>query len=325
MKTWALFVVVLSSVAFADSQQPQPSKQQPPSNPGYSGHGANSVSEKEIAKYLAPQLPDTVARRIQTMLDVRGAGGGIMTAKGDRMVFNTRITGTSQIWRQDGPMKFAIQLTGGEDRTAAVDITPDDRWIVVSRDVGGQENPGLYLMPIEGGQLKLVQHAPKVQSSLQYVSDDSKWLYFRANDIAEDSYAIYRYDINAGKKELVFDQKGLWSIADRKGDQWLMYKQLGSAQVEIYSYDLKSKQLTPVLGQNELEEYEVQFGAKPGQVLVKTNKPSDFRRVYSFERGKLTPITPELKYDVDEFSIDDARQRIYYRINEGGYSKLAVL
>ncbi|MBA3459222.1 MAG: S9 family peptidase [Deltaproteobacteria bacterium] len=259
------------------------------------------------------------------MLDVRGAGGGLLTSKGDRMVFSTRVTGTSQIWRQDGAMKYAIQLTGGEDRTSPVALTRDDKWIVVSRDVGGQENPGLYVMSIEGGPLKLIQHAPKVQTSLQFVAEDGKSLYYRANDKVADSYAIYRYDLATEKKELVFDQPGLWSVADHRGDTWLLNRDLGSTQQEIYQYELSSKKLTPLLGQGEVEEYDVSFGAKPGQVLVRTNKLGQFQRVYSLEGGKLTPITPDVKFDVESFAIDEARKRIYYNTNEDGYARLAVL
>ena len=70
------------------------------------------------------------------------------------MVFSSRVTGTNQVWRQDGPMKFAVQLTGGEDRTSPVGLAPDDTYMIVSRDVGGQENPGLYKMSLDGGKLR---------------------------------------------------------------------------------------------------------------------------------------------------------------------------
>jgi len=313
-----LLVCLLASQASADSKPT-------PKAGAYSGLGAESVTAAEIAKYTAPPLDERVSRKIQAMLDVRGAGNGLITSKGDRMVFSSAVTGTPQVWRQDGPMKFAVQLTGGEDRTGAVAMAPDDSFIVLSRDIGGAENPGLYLMALDGGALKQVQHLPKVQTSLEYVSDDSKSLVFRSNDLAADSYAMYRYDIATAKRELMFDQKGLWSIADQRGDSWLMTKALGSTQIEVYQYDLKSKQLTPLLGQQETEEYEVSFGAKPGQVLVLTNKLGDFGRLYSLEAGKLTPITPKLKHDIESFTIDHARTRIYYRINEHGYAKLAVM
>jgi dipeptidyl aminopeptidase/acylaminoacyl peptidase len=312
-------VCALAATALADT----PPKK--PAGGAYTGHGAESVSPEVIAKFSAPALDPIVSRRIQSMLDVRGSGGGILTARGDRMFFTSRLTGTNQVWRQDGPMRWAVQLTGGEDRTAVVELAPDDSFLAISRDIGGTENPGLYLMSPDGGALRLVQHTPKVQTALQYITDDSKALYFSANDIDPASYAIYRFDVKTGKRELVFDTPGLWDIADHRGDTWLLVKNLGNTQQEVYQYELASKKLTPLLGQGEVVQYEVAFGAKPGQVLVRTDKLGDFQRVYAFEAGKLTPITPELKYDIESFKIDDARARIYYEINEQGYTKSGIL
>ena len=333
MTRWlTLSLCLVSTVAAADSAaafdpfaQPRPPANRPKAEPGYAGLGADSITPQVIAQFAPQPLDERVSRKIQAMLDVRGAGGGILTSKGDRMVYTSRVTGTSQVWRQDGPMKFAVQLSGGEDKTTAVAITPDDKWIVVSRDVGGQENPGLYVMPIEGGPLRPIQHVPKVQTELQFISDDSKTLYFKANDKEPASYAIYRYDLATDNKEVVFDQPGLWGIADHRGDTWLLVKELGNTQQEIYQYELASKKLTPLLGQNEVEEYDVAFGAKPGQVLVRTNKPGEFQRLYTLDAGKLTPITPDVKHDIEGFSIDEARTRIYYRVNEDGFARLSAL
>jgi dipeptidyl aminopeptidase/acylaminoacyl peptidase len=303
---------------------PKPASTQP-KPAGYTGLGAESVSAEVIAKFAAPPLDPKVSRRIQTMLDVRGAGGGAMTSDGKRMFFSWRVTGTTQVWRQDGAMKLPVQLTGGEDSTFIAGLAPDDSYVIVARDVGGQENPGLYLMDPNGGPLKLIQHTPKVQTSLEFIADDSKSLYFKANDIKPDSYAIYRYDLATSKRELVFDTPGLWDLVDHKGDKWLLVKNLGSTQQEVYEYDAKTKQLVPLVGQNEVEEYAAQYGAKPGQVLVMTNKLGEYHRLYSLEAGKLTPISPDVKYDVQSFTIDEARARIYFSINEQGYSRLHVL
>jgi len=324
MTRWLIFSLcfaVTSALADTSVQAPKPE----PKSGAYSGLGAESLSPQEIAKYAPAPLEERVSRRIQAMLDVRGAEAGLSTSKGDRQIYSARITGTAQVFRQDGPMKFPVQLTGGEDRTDVVAIAPDDSFVVVSRDVGGQENAGVYLLGLEGGPLKVVQHTPKVQTQLQYISDDSKSLYIRANDKDPASYAIYRYDLATEKRTTIFEDKGLWEIADHKGDAWLLVKELGSTQQEIYEYDLKTRKLTPILGQGEVEEYNVAYGARPGQILVRTNKLGDYQRLYSLEAGKLLPITGELPHDVEAFTIDRARTRIYYRINEDGYLKLAVL
>ena len=36
-------------------------------------------------------------------------------------------------------------------------------------------------------------------------------------------------------------------------------------------------------------------------------------------------MTPELRWDVASFSIDRARSRILYQVNEGGLTRLAAL
>jgi dipeptidyl aminopeptidase/acylaminoacyl peptidase len=303
----------------------KPAAQKPKPPPTYTGLGAESMSAEDVAKFAPPRLDPKVSRTIQAMLDVRGTGGGAITRDGKRTFYTTRVTGTTQIWRQDGPMKLPVQMTGGEDNTFVVGLAPDDSYLIVSRDVGGAENPGLYLMKPEGGPLELVQHTPKVQTALAYIADDGKSFYFTANDIKPDSYAIYRFDLATKKRELVFDTPGLWELADHKGNQWLLVKNLGSTQQEVYTYDLDKKQLTPLFGQNEKEQYDVALGAKKDQVLVATNKPSEYHRLYSFEGGKLTPISADVKYDVESFAIDQARKRIYYTTNEDGYGKLTVI
>ena len=336
MKRWLILpVLFVTGVAAADAPgqkaAPKPPKQE--SQKGtkqepavYSGLGAESLSPAEVAKYAAGPLDERVSKRIQALLDVRSASSGVVTSKGDRQFYSTRLTGVSQVWRQDGPMKFPVQLTGGEDRTSIVGISPDDSFVVVSRDSGGAENPGVYLLAAEGGPLKRVQHLPKVRTSLQFVGDDGKSLYLASNDKDPASYAIHRWDIKSEQRETLFEEKGLWSIADHRGDgTWLMVKALGNTHQEVYEYDVKSKKLTPLLGQGEDEAYDVMYGARPGQVLVLTNKLGNFDRLYSLEAGALRPITGEVAHDITRFVIDRARARIYYNVNEDGYTKLVVL
>ena len=129
----------LATAAMATAQTP------------YSGHGASSLSPETVRKYAPPPLDPVVSRRIQTMLDLRAPGLGQLTPDGKRLFFGWSITGTPAVWRLDGPKAFPVQMTGGEDRTALADITPDGKRLVLSRDHGGQEDPGLYLQPVEGG------------------------------------------------------------------------------------------------------------------------------------------------------------------------------
>jgi dipeptidyl aminopeptidase/acylaminoacyl peptidase len=295
----------------------------------YSGHGASSIPPEVVKKYAPPPLDPEVAGRIQMMLDVRAPGLGMLSPDGRRLYFGWSITGTPAVWRLDGPRSFPVQMTGGDDRTSVVDVTPDGRFLVLSRDHGGQEDPGLYLQPVDGGALRVIQHVQRSRAFYGFTSADSKWIYFAANDVKPDSYAVYRYDVPAGRKEVLFSQDGLWEIADYREEaaetKLLLQKATGALSSEIYEWGTQGRSLKPLFGQGETTEYAVSYAADPAELLVSTNKLGDFRRLYRWKAGAFTPVTADVKMDVAGFSIDPARKHVYYTLNDGGYTRLRVL
>ena len=290
----------------------------------YAGHGASSVSAEVLEKFAARPLPAALTRKVQAILDVRSPGSGRLAPDGRALFFAWGITGVRHIFRLDGPMRFPVQLTGGQDPTSLEDITPDGKLLILSRDRNGEENPGLYLQDPSGGPLQLVQHQRQVQTQFQFVSEDSRYVYFRANDQKPDSYALYRFDLRSKTREQVFAQDGIWTIADHKPGHLLLGKEVGSNMVEFFDFAEAGNVLTPLFGQGEREDYNAVYG--PGdEVLVQTPHFGEFRRLYSFSKGKFTAITGELKYDVADFAIDRSKKRILYSVNEGGYARLHVM
>ncbi|PZU94442.1 MAG: S9 family peptidase [Pseudanabaena sp.] len=298
----------------------------------YSGLGRASVSPEILKRYAPFPLPPERTQPIESILDVRSPGMGMVTPDGKKMFFTWGITGTSQVWRLDGAQKFPVQVTGGQDATTIAGMTPDGKYLLLSRDRQGQETPGLYLQSTDGGKLQLIQHISGVRTSLQYIGNDSRTIYFSANDINPNDYAIYRYDLQTKQKVQISGGEGVWWIADvfvnpQTGDRekFLFGKATGSQSQEYYEYDVKTRQTTPLIGQGEKEEYSIQYGVKADEYLVLTPKFGEFRRLYSYKNQKFTPITPEAKADVASFEIDDQRQRILYSINDGGYIRLKAI
>jgi len=281
-----------------------------------------------IAQYAPPALPAELRRRVQAMFDVRSPGAGQLSPDGQRLFFNWSVTGSSQVWRIDGPQRFPVQLTGGEDPTTLQGVMPDGRHIVVSRDRGGAENPGLYLQPAGGGPLETIFQKDGVRAFLGFISDDGGSIFYTANDRKPDSYAVYRYDVAARRAELVFGEDGLWGIADDRPDgRLLLSKSTGNTTSEYYGYDPATRALTPFLGQGELEDYDVAFAMDDGELLVRTPKVGDFQRLYRYrtDTRQLTPITPEIGHDIAGFSINRNGGRILYTVNDGGYTRAHAL
>lgn len=337
---------LVTSLALALALAPATPAAKPaaPAKGAYTGLGAESVPPEVMAKFRAPPVDPDVSRRVQAMLDVRAPGAGILSPDGRRLFFTWGVTGVRQVWRLDAPMGFPVQLTGGEDATSVADITPDGKTLIIVRDRKGEENPGIYLQSVEGGPLSVVQHKPKVQTQPQHVTSDGKWLYFRANDERPDAYTIYRYEFATKKTERVFSaadataakvpgDNALWALADRRDDanMLLLRREVGSDQAEHWEFDESKRVLTPLFGVGQREDDVAAYG-KGDTVLVLTPRLGEQRRLYRLDRKaagsddakRLVAVTPELKWDIQSFDVDDAGQRVLMSVNEAGYSKPLV-
>lgn len=291
----------------------------------YLGHGADSIPPEVLKKYAPPALDSQVSAKINSMLDLMSPGAGLLHPNGKDLFFSWRISGQNQIWKISGPLSFPQQMTGGRDNTTLKEITPNGKYLIIERDIDGQENPGIYLQSVLGGALDKAFHVPKVKATFQFVSPDSKWVYFSANDQTPDSFAIYRYQIESKTRELVFDQPGLWSIRDEKDGKFILSKQTGSITNEVFLFDPSTKNLTPLIGQKQPDDYDVAFGSKPNTYIVLTPALGNFKRLYELKTESLQRISPEINYDISEFSIDHKREKIVYTVNEGGYSRIHAL
>ncbi|MCC6644391.1 MAG: S9 family peptidase [Polyangiaceae bacterium] len=260
------------------------------------------------------------------MLDLRPPSAGALSPDGKRLFFNWAITGVQQVFRVDGAGRFPTQLTGGEDVTTLLAVTRDGKQVVLARDRKGEENPGLYLQDaLRGGELTVVQHKPGVQTHFQALGADGRSIYFTANDKKRDSYVVYRYDLVERRSEPVVEADGLWRVVDTTAEgALLLQKATGALSSELWEWSPKTKQLAPLLGQGEAEEYRAAWG-HGGEVLVQTSKLGDFRRLYTLAGGKLTPITEERRADVSGFSVDPAKTRVLYQVDDGGRTRLFAM
>jgi len=318
-KILCLFIFLLSACALKSNMPTAKSKD-------YSGIGAESVAASDIGKYAAQNPDKKIMNEVQKGLDIRTPGMGYLTEDGKNLYVGWNVTGSPQVWKLNAPLSFPVQLTGGEDRTAVIGITPQGK-MLLSRDVGGEENPGIYMMDKDGGALVELFKKKKVQASLTYLAADGTYFLFSANDQDPAIYTHYRFDMETKKITEFFNQPGIWAISDVWHDEknLIMTKILGNTASEHYLYNLDDKKLIPIIGTNEQEDYTVSFATTPEDYIVQTNKLGNFQRLYHFKKNELKAISPEIKYDVESFQIDEKRQRLLYEVNKEGYTELHAL
>ncbi len=293
----------------------------------YAGLGKDSVSADTLKKFAPPALNPVMSNKLKKMFDISSPGMGMLSPDKKTLYFTWRVTGQSHVWKIDGPKSFPVQLTSGSDSVTISEISYDGKFLILSKDVNGEENPGLFKLDLKTGLLEELFRKPKVQAHYSFMTEDSKSIYFTANDKNPDSYTVYKLNLADKSIETIYEGQGYWYVADQdqNGRRLILAKQIGSVQNEFYDFAPKTKSLKPIIGQNEKEEYEVTFSAQKDQYLVLTNKIGDFKKLYTLKGSDLKPLTEDLKFDVSGYSIDHLKKRILFSINRDGYTELRAL
>jgi dipeptidyl aminopeptidase/acylaminoacyl peptidase len=293
----------------------------------YSGHGTDSVSAETLAKYAAPALPPAMANKLTKMMEVAAPGMGMLSPDKKTLYFSWKVTGQNHVWKIDGPQKFPVQLTSGADAVFLREVSPDGKFLILSKDVNGQENPGVYKMDVKTGDMTELYRKEKVQVSSSFITSDSKYLFITANDKKPDSYSTYKMNIATKELQLIYEGDGNWYVADqlKDGQTLLFVKYIGGRINEWYKYDVASKKMEPILGQGEGNDYDVSFSANKDEYIILTAQ-DDFKKIYSYKNKKYKLLTDSaLHFDVSGMSMDYKRTRITYEVNRDGYTELRAM
>lgn len=299
------------------------SKNSKSSTPAYTQFGIESVAKDDLKKYAPREIDSALKNKLSQYLDIQSPLAAILHPNGKDLYFNWRISGYQQIWKMSGPMGYPVQMTGGKDMTTLMDIAPNGQFIVLHRDIDGQENPGIYIQSVNGGELTKMFHEPKVRAGFQFISDDSKEIYFTSNHEDPQSFFIYKINVETKQIEKISSEKGMWYVMDHLGDRLLLGFAKSSFANDVYELNLKTKEKKWLLGENSEDPFDVRFLKTPGKYIVRTLE-GDFYSLKLLENGKLKMISKPEKFDISQFSLSDNREFLAYELNRSGYTDLHV-
>ncbi len=290
----------------------------------YKGFGKDSLTEQQIEKYLPGKLKNHQIQYIQKMLDVRTPGSGVISPDGQNLYFGWSVTGIRHVWKINGPKKFPTQMTGGGTSTYIITISPNGKFLILSKDKNGKEMPGLYIQDVNGGPLKEIFYKEGIQTSFQWVSTDSKYIYYRTNEHGPTTHTFYKHSIETGKRKILLKKKGYWFFADtrKKDDMILLGLAKGSRAREYFLFNPKIKKMTPVIGQGENQKYSISFGCKKDEYFISTDKFRNYMTPYILKHGKFKSFTKKRSMDLSSFEIDFAKNKLMLIWNSKGKTSL---
>ena len=273
-----------------------------------------------------PAIPPEVKAAVQRYQNSRSAifadflpDGGIVIA--------TRFGATQQLHRVARPLGMRRQITYyDEPIAAALAISGTDR-ILFGRDTGGDEWFQLYTLAPDGSTQQLTE--PGTRNDSPVASRDGKRVYWSQAVKGSGDRTIWSVDpVNPKSRKMVAKFAADVNPADVSpdGKTLLLVESPSNLEDKLSLYDLATGKRTPLAEGTKAVFQGAQFGRNGGAVLAISNRGSDNRRLVEIDlrSGTITPISPEMPWDVEEFDTDRDGRILAYSINEDGFSRVVV-
>ena len=274
-----------------------------------------------------PEIPADVTAAVQRYQNYRAAFFQDWLADGSILIA-TRFGATQQIHRVTAPGGARTQITFQSEPVAGAVAIPGTQRFVFARDTGGDEWFQLYAAGVTGDPVQLTESGTRNGSPA--FSPDGKLLAYSRATKGSAAYSIYVGDpSDAHSAKSVYREDGSISPDDISADrsQVLFTRSISNRESKLFVLDVASGKATQIAPKAGKALYELGRFSRDGRsVYAISTKDSDLARLVQIDiaTGKDTVLTPDLKWDVDTYTISDDDRLLAYVVNEDGFSNIVV-
>lgn len=108
----------------------------------------------------SPANPKARAVPVEDIGTSRSLAGAAWSADGKQIFVATNLTGRTNIWRTDASGSWPVQLTQSDDAQTGLTPSADGKYVYFQQDVGGNEYPDIYRVPVDGGAVEQITRTP---------------------------------------------------------------------------------------------------------------------------------------------------------------------
>ena len=283
-----------------------------------------------------PPVPAEIVKQVGRYTESRAASFLDWHPTNPEMLILTRFGDTNQVHLVTQPGGARTQLTFFVDRVNDASFDPKaGAFFVFSKSAGGNEFNQNYRYDFATGDVTLLTDGKSRNSTPTWSHDGTRFAYTSTRRNGADN-DIYLESPNDPKSDhLLAEVKGGgWQVGDWSpdGSHLLVLEYVSINESYLWLFDTKTGARTeltprPAAGAEKVSYSKAVFARDGKGIFVTTDRGSEFQRLAYIDLASKTHtyLSPNEKWDVDDWDLSGDGQRIAYTLNENGMSTLHVI
>lgn len=289
-------------------------------------------SDNLVAEGIPP-IPKALADDVRRYTEARSAGFLEWHPQRHEMLISTRFGNSAQLHLVKMPGGDRKQLTFFSEPVGGATWEPrEGRYIVFSKDIGGNEFGQLFRLDVDTGVVTLLTDGGRSQNGgiiWNEAKDKFAFSTTRRNGADRDVWLMDPLD-PASAKPLVELTGGGWGAVKWSPDdsKLLLIEGISVTRSNLWLLDVATGEKTPL---NDLDQ-EIAWGrgefGKDGKGLyLTTDKDCEFQRLAYLDLAtkELEYLTPDTQWDVEGFELSPDGRTLAYVTNEAGLSRVWLM
>jgi dipeptidyl aminopeptidase/acylaminoacyl peptidase len=281
-----------------------------------------------------PSISATLAEKVGRYTENRDAFQTDWHPARREMVIGTRFGNTYQAHVVKMPGGARQQLTFFSDPVYGASYHPKDgNYLLFQKDVGGGEWFQYFHYDLESGDSTLLTDGKSRNTSAHWSSGGDLIAYVSTRRNKQDTDLWVMNPASPRTDHLLTQLSGGgWEPQDWSPDDKKILLMEGISVNETYLWIVdaatgEKTELTPRKTEEQVAYGSPRFSKDGKGVYVTTDKDSEFQRLAYIDLAtkKMTIVTPDLSWDIDEFQQSWDGKWIAFLSNEDGLSKLHIL
>jgi dipeptidyl aminopeptidase/acylaminoacyl peptidase len=243
------------------------------------------------------------------------------------MLVRTRFADTQQVHHVRMPLGMRKQLTFFPDSVGRAWLEPTrGEHFLFLKDLGGNEFTQIFRFDLATGDINMLTDGKSRNSGGPFAHKGDRVVYTstRRNRRDTDFYVVSPADPKTDKLLSQSDSPG-WGAMDWSPDDstLVIVRYISANESHLYVMDAKTGErnaLSPPQSQEKVAWRGGAFSADGKRVYTTTDQGSEFARLahIDVDSKQVTILTPDLKWDVEDFALSDDGKLLAYVVNEDG-------